>query len=32
MMTIDSHCHLHDRAYADLGGTLRVALTHDVWA
>jgi TatD DNase family protein len=31
MMTIDSHCHLHDRAYADLGETLRVALTHDVW-
>jgi TatD DNase family protein len=31
MMMIDSHCHLHDRAYADLGETLRVALTHDVW-
>ena len=31
MMLIDSHCHLHDRAYADLGETLRVALTHDVW-
>ena len=24
MMMIDSHCHLHDRAYADLGETLRV--------
>src|SRR5205814_6534237 len=31
MLMIDSHCHLHDRAYADLGETLRVALTHDVW-
>jgi TatD DNase family protein len=31
MMMIDSHCHLHDRAYADLAETLRVALTHDVW-
>ena len=30
-MMIDSHCHLHDPAYADLGETLRVALTHDVW-
>jgi TatD DNase family protein len=30
-MMIDTHCHLHDRAYADLADTLRVALTHDVW-
>jgi TatD DNase family protein len=30
-MMIDTHCHLHDPAYADLGDTLRVALTHDVW-
>ena len=30
-MMIDSHCHLHDKAYTDLGETLRVALTHDVW-
>jgi TatD DNase family protein len=30
-MVIDSHCHLHDPAYADLGETLRVALAHDVW-
>src|SRR5712691_6880221 len=31
MMMIDSHCHRRDRAYADLGETLGVALTHDVW-
>jgi TatD DNase family protein len=30
-MIIDSHCHLHDPAFADLGETLRVALSHDVW-
>jgi TatD DNase family protein len=30
-MMIDSHCHLHDPAFKDLGDTLRVALTHDVW-
>ena len=30
-MIIDSHCHLHDPAFADLSETLRVALTHDVW-
>jgi len=30
-MMIDSHCHLHDPAFADLGETLRLALTHDVW-
>ncbi len=30
-MMIDSHCHLHDPAFADLAETLRVALTHDVW-
>jgi len=31
MMTIDTHCHLHAPAYADLGETVREALTHDVW-
>ncbi len=31
-MMIDSHCHLHDPAYADLAETLRVALSHDVWS
>jgi TatD DNase family protein len=30
-MVIDSHCHLHDPAFADTRETLRVALTHDVW-
>ena len=30
-MMIDSHCHLHDPVYKDLGETLRVALSHDVW-
>jgi TatD DNase family protein len=30
-MMIDSHCHLHDPAFADLGETLRQALAHDVW-
>jgi TatD DNase family protein len=30
-MVIDSHCHLHDQAFADVAETLRVALTHDVW-
>jgi TatD DNase family protein len=30
-MIIDSHCHLHDPAYADLRETLRIALAHDVW-
>jgi TatD DNase family protein len=30
-MVIDSHCHLHDPAFADLPETLRLALTHDVW-
>ena len=30
-MIIDSHCHLHAPAYADLGATLRTALAHDVW-
>jgi TatD DNase family protein len=30
-MMIDTHCHLHDPAYADLADTLRVALAHDVW-
>ena len=30
-MVIDSHCHLHDRAFADLRETLRLSWTHDVW-
>jgi TatD DNase family protein len=30
-MMIDSHCHLHDPSFADLGETLRAALAHDVW-
>jgi TatD DNase family protein len=30
-MIVDTHCHLHDAAYANLGETLRTALTHDVW-
>jgi TatD DNase family protein len=30
-MIIDSHCHLHDAAYADAREVLRVALTYDVW-
>jgi TatD DNase family protein len=30
-MVIDTHCHLHDPAYADLPETLRVALAHDVY-
>ncbi|PYN78962.1 MAG: hypothetical protein DMD96_19445 [Candidatus Rokuibacteriota bacterium] len=30
-MVIDSHCHLHDPAFASLKDTLRLSLTHDVW-
>ncbi|HET7873937.1 MAG TPA: TatD family hydrolase [Methylomirabilota bacterium] len=30
-MIIDSHCHLHDAAFADLRGTLTRAIEHDVW-
>jgi TatD DNase family protein len=30
-MVIDSHCHLHDPAFADLPETLRLSLAHDVW-
>jgi TatD DNase family protein len=30
-MIIDTHCHLHDPAFADLRATLRTALAHDVW-
>lgn len=30
-MVIDSHCHLHDPAFADTRDALRVALTYDVW-
>lgn len=30
-MIIDTHCHLHDPAFADLRDTLRTALAHDVW-
>jgi TatD DNase family protein len=28
---VDSHCHLHDPAFADLRETLATALAHDVW-
>jgi TatD DNase family protein len=30
-MIIDSHCHLHDRAFEDLHGALARAAEHDVW-
>ena len=30
-MVIDSHCHLHDPAFADVRETLRTALAYDVW-
>jgi len=30
-MVIDSHCHLHHQAFADLRETLRLSLAHDVW-
>jgi TatD DNase family protein len=30
-MVIDSHCHLHDPAFADLRETLRLSTAHDVW-
>ena len=30
-MIIDSHCHLHDAAFADVRETCGVALAHDVW-
>lgn len=30
-MIIDTHCHLHDAAFADVRETLRTALAHDVW-
>jgi TatD DNase family protein len=30
-MIIDSHCHLHDRAFKDVPETLARALEHDVW-
>src|SRR5689334_23022908 len=30
-MIVDSHCHLHDPAFADARDALRVALAHDVW-
>src|SRR5262252_5985667 len=30
-MVIDSHCHVHDPAYADLKETLRLSMAHDVW-
>jgi TatD DNase family protein len=31
MMTIDTHCHLHDPVYADLRETISRALNFDVW-
>ena len=30
-MIIDSHCHFHDAAFADVRDTLKTALAHDVW-
>jgi TatD DNase family protein len=30
-MIIDTHCHLHQPAFADVRETLRIALAHDVW-
>jgi len=30
-MIIDSHCHLHDPAFADVRGTVIRATEHDVW-
>ena len=30
-MMIDSHCHVHDGAYADIGEMLRVSVSHGVW-
>jgi len=30
-MIIDSHCHLHDRAFEDTRGALTRATEHDVW-
>jgi TatD DNase family protein len=30
-MIVDSHCHLHDPAFADIRETLSRALAHDVW-
>ncbi len=30
-MIVDSHCHLHDPAFADVRDMLRTALAHDVW-
>jgi TatD DNase family protein len=31
-MIIDTHCHLHEAAFADLRATLTRAIDHDVWA
>ena len=30
-MVVDSHCHLHDPAFANLKETLRLSLAHDAW-
>ena len=30
-MIVDSHCHLHDAAFADTQGVLSRALASDVW-
>ena len=30
-MIIDSHCHLHDAAFADVRETVRLAVAHDVY-
>ena len=30
-MIVDSHCHLHDPAFADVRGAITRAIEHDVW-
>jgi Tat protein secretion system quality control protein TatD with DNase activity len=30
-MIVDSHCHLHDPAFADVRGTVIRATEHNVW-
>lgn len=30
-MIVDTHCHIHDRAFADIAETVRVAASHAVW-
>ena len=30
-MIVDTHCHIHDRAFADIAEAVRVAASHAVW-